>query len=226
MTQPDEAVQRRGGTARRGTLRIYLGAAAGVGKTFAMLGEGHRRLSRGADVVVAFVETHGRAAYHRATGRARGGPPGEDQLPRHHVRGDGHGRGAGPPSADRAGRRTGPHQRARLAQRQALAGRRGTAQGRHRRHHDGEHPAPRVAERRGHEDHRRSAAGDRAGRRGAGRRPDRTGRHDARGAAPPDGARQHLSGREDRRRAQQLLPGRQPDRAPRAGAALAGRPGR
>ena len=46
--------------AHRGQLRIYLGAAAGVGKTFAMLGEGHRRLSRGADVVVAFVETHGR----------------------------------------------------------------------------------------------------------------------------------------------------------------------
>jgi two-component system sensor histidine kinase KdpD len=46
--------------ARRGELRIYLGAAAGVGKTFAMLGEGHRRKERGADVVVAFVETHGR----------------------------------------------------------------------------------------------------------------------------------------------------------------------
>src|SRR5216683_1922651 len=46
--------------ARRGQLRIYLGAAAGVGKTFAMLGEAHRRLSRGADLVVAFVETHGR----------------------------------------------------------------------------------------------------------------------------------------------------------------------
>src|ERR1039457_6022051 len=44
----------------RGQLRIYLGAAAGVGKTFAMLGEGHRRLERGADVVVAFVETHAR----------------------------------------------------------------------------------------------------------------------------------------------------------------------
>src|SRR5262245_62181017 len=44
----------------RGQLRIYLGAAAGVGKTFAMLGEAHRRASRGTDVVVAFVETHGR----------------------------------------------------------------------------------------------------------------------------------------------------------------------
>ena len=44
----------------RGTLRIYLGAAPGVGKTFAMLGEGHRRAERGTDVVVGYVETHGR----------------------------------------------------------------------------------------------------------------------------------------------------------------------
>ena len=44
----------------RGTLRIYLGAAPGVGKTFAMLGEAHRRASRGTDVVVGLVETHGR----------------------------------------------------------------------------------------------------------------------------------------------------------------------
>jgi two-component system sensor histidine kinase KdpD len=45
----------------RGRLRIYLGAAPGVGKTCAMLGEAHRRLSRGTDVVVAFVEDHGRS---------------------------------------------------------------------------------------------------------------------------------------------------------------------
>ncbi len=45
----------------RGALRIYLGAAAGVGKTYAMLGEGRRRKQRGADVVVGVVETHGRA---------------------------------------------------------------------------------------------------------------------------------------------------------------------
>jgi two-component system sensor histidine kinase KdpD len=43
-----------------GRFRIYLGAAAGVGKTYAMLSEGHRRLSRGADVVIGFVECHGR----------------------------------------------------------------------------------------------------------------------------------------------------------------------
>lgn len=44
----------------RGSLRIYLGAAPGVGKTYAMLNEGYRRAQRGADVVVAFVETHRR----------------------------------------------------------------------------------------------------------------------------------------------------------------------
>src|ERR1700759_1480107 len=45
---------------KRGELRIYLGAAPGVGKTYAMLGEAHRRLERGTDVVAAVIETHGR----------------------------------------------------------------------------------------------------------------------------------------------------------------------
>jgi two-component system sensor histidine kinase KdpD len=49
----------------RGTLRIYLGAAPGVGKTVAMLEEGHRRLGRGTDVVVGFAETHGRSYTQR-----------------------------------------------------------------------------------------------------------------------------------------------------------------
>jgi two-component system sensor histidine kinase KdpD len=45
----------------RGELRVYLGAAAGVGKTYAMLNEGHRRREYGEDVVVGFVEPHKRA---------------------------------------------------------------------------------------------------------------------------------------------------------------------
>lgn len=45
---------------RRGQLRIYLGAAHGVGKTYAMLDEGRRRASRGTDVVAALVDSHGR----------------------------------------------------------------------------------------------------------------------------------------------------------------------
>ncbi|WP_421740505.1 DUF4118 domain-containing protein [Cellulomonas sp.] len=47
---------------RRGRLTVYLGAAPGVGKTYAMLDEAHRRLSRGTDVVVGLVEDHGRLA--------------------------------------------------------------------------------------------------------------------------------------------------------------------
>ena len=43
-----------------GKFRVYLGAAAGVGKTVAMLDEGWRRFQRGADVVIGFVETHKR----------------------------------------------------------------------------------------------------------------------------------------------------------------------
>ena len=47
---------------RRGTLRVLLGAAPGVGKTYEMLEEGRTRLAAGQDVVVGIVETHGRAA--------------------------------------------------------------------------------------------------------------------------------------------------------------------
>src|SRR5271170_4272892 len=45
---------------QRGVLRVYLGSAPGVGKTFRMLDEGWRRRERGTDVVIAYVETHGR----------------------------------------------------------------------------------------------------------------------------------------------------------------------
>jgi len=43
-----------------GHFRIYLGSAAGVGKTYAMLSEGQRRRERGTDVIIGFVECHGR----------------------------------------------------------------------------------------------------------------------------------------------------------------------
>lgn len=45
----------------RATLRVYVGAAAGVGKTYRMLEDAHHLRRQGADVVLAFVETHGRA---------------------------------------------------------------------------------------------------------------------------------------------------------------------
>jgi two-component system, OmpR family, sensor histidine kinase KdpD len=51
------AFDARGG---RGHLRVYLGMAPGVGKTYRMLEEGHRRAARGTDLVVGFAEAHGR----------------------------------------------------------------------------------------------------------------------------------------------------------------------
>ena len=62
----------------RGKLRVYLGAAPGVGKTYAMLAEGQRRRERGTDVVGALIETHGRGAparFWRAVARPNA-PPG------------------------------------------------------------------------------------------------------------------------------------------------------
>src|SRR5258708_20730026 len=53
---------------RRGRLRVYLGSAAGAGKTYTMLNEGHRRESRGTDIVVGYAETHGRLQPHAQLG--------------------------------------------------------------------------------------------------------------------------------------------------------------
>ena len=75
MVQPrdpgQEAQRARDGVmpdGARGRLKVYLGAVAGSGKTFAMLHEGHDRRSLGEDVVVGFVETHGRRRTAEAVG--------------------------------------------------------------------------------------------------------------------------------------------------------------
>lgn len=49
------------GESRQGRLRVFLGMAAGVGKTFRMLVEAHAELATGRDVVIGLVESHGRA---------------------------------------------------------------------------------------------------------------------------------------------------------------------
>ncbi len=61
MSEPTAAgTDAAGSVEAAGRFRIYLGAAAGVGKTYAVLNEGHRRKGRGTDVVIGFVECHGR----------------------------------------------------------------------------------------------------------------------------------------------------------------------
>ena len=77
---PDELLERveaEDRRSRRGRLKIFLGYAAGVGKTYAMLQAAHERRAEGVDVVVALVETHGRVETERLL-------EGLEVLPRRH----------------------------------------------------------------------------------------------------------------------------------------------
>ena len=59
----------------RGKLKIFFGATAGVGKTYAMLEAAHARRPEGVDVVVGWIDTHGRAeteVLRRSKSRTRG----------------------------------------------------------------------------------------------------------------------------------------------------------
>ncbi len=62
------------GRIRNGTLKVYLGGAAGVGKTYRMLDEAHQLRTRGHDVVLGFVETHNRAETAARIGDLETGP--------------------------------------------------------------------------------------------------------------------------------------------------------
>src|SRR6516164_4045562 len=59
----------------RGRLKVYLGSSAGVGKTYAMLREGHRLKQQGVDLVIGIVETHGRAETAEQIGELEVIPP-------------------------------------------------------------------------------------------------------------------------------------------------------
>ncbi len=59
---PEQWLEEAGPVKESGTFKLFLGYAPGVGKTYNMLSEGIRRHSRGEDVVIGVVETHGRAA--------------------------------------------------------------------------------------------------------------------------------------------------------------------
>ena len=58
---PEDWLQTSDADKQRGRFKVFLGYAPGVGKTFSMLSEGLRRRSRGEDVVIGIVETHGRS---------------------------------------------------------------------------------------------------------------------------------------------------------------------
>lgn len=67
--RPDpDALLARAASEGRGRLKVFLGAAPGVGKTYEMLAEARRRQAGGGDVLVGIVETHGRAETEAALG--------------------------------------------------------------------------------------------------------------------------------------------------------------
>jgi two-component system sensor histidine kinase KdpD len=66
---PEDWLQATDTEKQRGRFKVFLGYAPGVGKTYSMLSEGIRRRSRGEDVVVGVVETHGRAGTAELAGK-------------------------------------------------------------------------------------------------------------------------------------------------------------
>ena len=181
---------------------------------------GHRRR-------VGIVETHGRARTAEQLGDLEVVPRRKIEYRGHRVRGDGRRRGARPAPRRRARRRARAHQHSRARRNekrwqdveQLLDAGIDVISTLNIQHLESVND---VVERiTGVKQRETIPDGDRAARR-----PDRARRHDARGAAPPHGARQRLQVGPHRRRARELLPARQPRRAARARAAVARRPRR
>ena len=167
---------------QRGRLKIYLGFAAGVGKTYEMLQEAHRLKRQGVDVVIGVVETHGRAETQAQIGDL-------EQVPRRTIeyrgvdaRRNGSRRRSGTAAERRAGRRAGPHQCSRQPQRQALPGHRRADPGRHQRHQHAQHSTPRKPVRRDRKGHRREGQGTHSRLRAGDGRPARERRRVGRGS--------------------------------------------
>ena len=208
---------------KRGLLRVYLGAAPGVGKTYAMLDEGRRRAERGTDVVVGFVETHGRPRTIEKLG-------GLEIIPRRMISY----RGTEFAELDlQAVLARAPE----VVLIDELAHTNVPGMQHAKRWQDIESLLEagidvisnvNIQHLESLNDVVQAITGvpatrDRARLRGARGRTGRTRRHDARGATPANGARQHLPAGQGRRGAVELLPARQPHRASRTRPALARR---
>ena len=72
---PEEWLEEVSADKARGIFKLFLGYAPGVGKTYSMLSEAIRRASRGEDVVIGVVETHGRKATAELAGKLERVPP-------------------------------------------------------------------------------------------------------------------------------------------------------
>ena len=211
---------------RVGKLKIFVGAAPGVGKTYEMLQPARarqaRRLRRRRR-----RRRDPRPQGDRGAARGPGGHPAQaHRLQGPCARGDGPRRHPRAPAADRAGRRARPHQRAGQPPPQALSRRRGAARQRHRRLHHRQHPARREPQRRRRADHPRPRARDRARLDLRPRRRHRARSTSRRRPDPAAEGRQGLRPQAGRAGARAFLLARQPDGAARARAAPHRRAGR
>ena len=132
----------------RGNLKVFLGMAAGVGKTYRMLQEGRAEAEDGRDVVIGYLEPHGREETVEQAGDLEFVPRRQVHLPRHRSSRRWTSRPSSPRAPrPRADRRARPHERPGARAREALRGRRGRARRRHRRLLDRQRPAPREPQR-------------------------------------------------------------------------------
>ena len=144
----------------RARFRLYIGAAPGVGKSYRMLEDAHELRRQGVDVVIGFIEPHGRADTKALVEDLEQVPLRELEYRGVTLREmDVEAVKARHPS-DRRRRRAGAHQRAGLDAPEAVRRRPRPAGRRHRRHLGGQHPAHRIAERRHRLDDRRARARD------------------------------------------------------------------
>ena len=179
----------------RPRLRIYIGAAPGVGKTYTLLEEAH--------TLRATASTWCRVRSRRtAAATPSSCVAGLEVVPRRkqciqgrRARGDGPRRHPRAQAADLHRRRARAHERAGQPARETLSGRAVSARARHQRHDRGQHPASRDAERCGRPGHRRTRARDGARYLPRSRRRGDQRRHDGRGAAHAAAARARSTSR-------------------------------
>ncbi len=204
---------------RAGRLKIFVGAAPGVGKTYEMLQSAHAKRKAGVDVVVGVVETHGRAETEALL-------DGLEVVPRRRLEYKGQAleemdldaliaRRPQIALVDELAHTNAPgsrHPKRYLDVEELLSPR-------HRRLHRRQHPAHREPQRRGRADHPCARARDRAGFGLRPRRRHRAGRPHAGRPDPAPEGRQGLRPEAGRARARALFLAGQPDGAARAGAA-------
>ncbi len=156
------AVEAREARATRGRLKIFFGASAGVGKTYAMLVAAQTIRRDAGDVVVGVLENAWPRRNRRTARRPRAIAAAHARRRRRNGQRIQPRCGARETPCADSRRRARPHQCAGCASSEAMAGHRRAASGRNRCIHDAQCPAPRKPERRRRRHHRHPCVGDRS----------------------------------------------------------------